>query len=121
MATISGGKPTPQISERTNAVLSVAPAKIYAISLTDSSGKMGTALAITFGKQQDGRPFVGILMDNNEMQSNLRIAAPDIREAVIRRLASEDSSAPTPETSADVLGALGGSFPVEKPKRGKKG
>lgn len=121
MATIQGGKPAPEVTDRINSVLSVTEAKFFAISLTDDSGRKGTALVVSFGKEKDGRPFVGLLMNNVEMQSSLRIAAKDVREAVIRRLSAGTAAVPAePLESSPLLDVLSGQLEEPKPKRGKK-
>ena len=115
MANITGGKPAAEVTDRVNAVLSVTEAKLYAVSLTDDHGRKGVATVLVFGKMGD-KPGVFVLLDNDQMQRELRIASPHIIEAVARHISA--SSASDSEVPDHVLNTI--DFGTEAPKRGRK-
>lgn len=114
MAHITGGRPAAEVTDRVNAVLSVAEARWFAISHTDDHGRKGVALCVSFGKMKgaDGRPGVFVLLDNDQMQQNLRIASPDIQEAVSKHLAGTNGA-----SADDIPSHLLGGIVDEPPTR----
>jgi hypothetical protein len=115
MANISGGKPAAEVTDRVNAVLSVTEAKLYAVSLTDDHGRKGVATVLVFGKMGD-RPGVFVLLDNDQMQRELRIANPHIIEAVAKHISATSSTGD--DVPDHVLSNL--DFGAEAPKRSRK-
>lgn len=115
MANITGGRPAAEVTDRTNAVLSVTEAKLYAVSLTDDHGRKGVATVLVFGKMGD-KPGVFVLLDNDQMQRELRIASPHIIEAVAKHISA--TGAAGDDVPDHVLNNL--DFGTEAPKRGRK-
>ncbi len=115
MANITGGRPAAEVTDRINAVLSVTEAKLYAVSLTDDHGRKGVATVLVFGKMGD-KPGVFVLLDNDQMQRELRIASPHIIEAVAKHIAA--ASGPSDDVPDHVLNNL--DFGSAPQKRGRK-
>jgi hypothetical protein len=119
MASITGGRPAAEVTDRVNAVLSVTEAKLYAVSLTDDHGRKGVATVMVFGKMKSGdTPGIFVLLDNDQMQRELRMASPNIVEAVAKHIAATSAVTDVPD---HVLGGLDSGFaPDPAPKRGRK-
>lgn len=104
------------VNGKSNTVLNVVPAQLFAVNWVDANGQKSSALVIHFGHDtEDNAPGVYVLADENEMATQLKIPNATIKKGVRAYLArqKEPTADEIPE-SATSLGA-----PAKRPAKAK--